>query len=187
MTIEGTIRKLLPAEKRLFRDHLMRLDTEARRKRFTHSVADSFIERYAKKSGEPGTIVYGYFENGQMRGAAELKWNGRTASQTAEAAFSVESEYANKGVATELMGRVIRSARNRGFRHLVLFCLPDNAKMQAIASKYHADLRFEDGAVIGDIVPERPDYFSFAAESFEDRVGYLLAIIDVGARFKTAA
>ena len=51
--------------------------------------------------------------------------------------------------------------------------------MQAIARKHEAELRFEYGEVIGEIVPIDPDYFSILAEAMEDRVGYLLAVLDV--------
>ena len=51
--------------------------------------------------------------------------------------------------------------------------------MQAIARKHEAELRFEYGEVIGEIVPVDSDYFSIMAEAMEDRVGYLLAVLDV--------
>ncbi len=51
------------------------------------------------------------------------------------------------------MGRVIRAARNRGVHLLYMSCMAENAKMQAIARKHEADLRFEYGEVVGEIVP----------------------------------
>lgn len=63
----------------------------------------------------------------------------------------------------------IRAARNRGVHHLYLSCLAANAKMQAIARKHDADLRFELGEVVGEIVPREPNYFSLFEEAVEDR------------------
>jgi hypothetical protein len=56
---EGTARKLWPTEADKFRDHLLRLDKESRRMRFAHSVSDSFIEDYASRMAEFGSVVYG--------------------------------------------------------------------------------------------------------------------------------
>lgn len=66
-------------------------------------------------------------------------------------------------------------------------CLAENRKMQTIAKKHEADLRFEYGEVIGEIVPHNSDYFSVMAEAMEDRVGYLLAVLDVSRESKSKA
>ena len=85
------------------------------------------------------------------------------------------------------MGKVIRAARNRGVQHLYMSCLAENAKMQTIARKYEAALRFEFGDVVGEIVPEGPDYFSLLAEAMDDRAGYLMAVLDLHTRMPKAA
>ena len=86
----------------------------------------------------------------------------------AEVAFSVERPFINRGIATQLMGRMILTARNRGLRHLNLVCLPDNAKMQAIARHYGADLKVTEGSVIADIIPKEPDYQSWFGEMLDE-------------------
>jgi GNAT superfamily N-acetyltransferase len=183
----GSIRKLWPQEADKFRDHLLRLDKDSRRMRFAHGVSDSFVEDYAGRMSDLGSIVYGHFENGEVRAAAELRKLGDTWGHEAEAAFSVEKAYQEKGLGTELMGRVIRSARNRGVHHLFMSCLAENGKMQSIARKYEAELRFEYGEVIGEIVPQEPNYFSLLAEAVDDRVGYMLAVLDLQKRTVKAA
>ncbi len=183
----GSIRKLWPTESDRFRDHLLRLDKDARRMRFAHGVSDSFIADYATRMTELGSIVFGYFVDGEMHGAAELRKLGDTWGHEAEAAFSVEKAFQEKGIGTELMGRVIRSARNRGVHLLYMSCLASNAKMQAIARKHEADLRFEMGEVVGEIVPEGPSYFSLLAEAVEDRVGFMMAVLDLQRRVVKAA
>ena len=184
----GTIRKLWPSESDKFRDHLLRLDKDSRRMRFAHAVSDNFIDDYAGRMNEMGAIIYGYLEGGEVRAVAELKKLGDTWGQEAEAAFSVEPGYQEKGIGTELMGRVIRAGRNRSVNHLYMSCLAEIRKMQAIARKHEADLRCEYGEVIGEIVPIDPNYFSILAEAMDDRVGYLLAVLDVSReRTKKAA
>jgi GNAT superfamily N-acetyltransferase len=186
-TGNGTIRKLWPTEADRFRDHLLRLDKETRRLRFAHFVSDAFIEDYAGRMADFGSVVYGYNLDGRVRAAAELRRLGDVWGEEAEAAFSVERSYQDQGVGTELMGRVVRAARNRGIRRLYMSCLAENAKMQAIARKHEADLRFEYGEVIGEIWPDSPNYFSIMAEAAEDRVGFMIAVLDLQSRLVRAA
>jgi GNAT superfamily N-acetyltransferase len=183
----GSVRKLWPTETDKFRDHLLRLDKESRRSRFAHSVSDAFIEDYASRMTEFGSIVYGHIVEGHVRGAAELRRLGDSWGQEAEAAFSVEKPYQDHGVGTELMGRVVRAARNRGIRRLYMSCLAENSKMQTIAKKHEAELRFEYGEVVGEILPETPNYFSIMAEAAEDRVGFMIAVLELHSRLVRAA
>ncbi len=187
----GVIRKLLPMEAPRFRDHLIRLDSTSRRMRFAHAVSDGFIEDYAAQMGANGAIVYGWFHDDELRATAELRRIGETALETwgdeAEAAFAVEPEFQGRGVATELMGRVIRSARNRGVRQLIMTCLAGNAKMQAVARHHDVDLRFEQGEVVGELLPDAANVGSLMAEAFDDRFGYWMAVFDGKARAIKAA
>src|SRR5690349_7190194 len=136
----GSVRKLWPTETERFRDHLLRLDKESRRLRFAHAVSDAFIEDYASRMTEFGSVVYGHILDGHVRGAAELRRLGDSWGTEAEAAFSVEKPYQDQGVGSELMGRVVRAARNRGIRRLYMSCLAENSKMQTIARKHEAEL-----------------------------------------------
>lgn len=185
--LHGNFRKLLPTETVLFRDHLLRLDLDSRRLRFTNAVPDDYIASYAMKAGEAGSLVYGYFDNGHLRAAGELKRASAFWGKTAEAAFSVESGYTNHGLASELMGLIIRSARNRGVRHLILSCLAENSPMQAIARKYANELQIDHGDVVADILPAGADYMSVAAEMYEDRFVLYLAALDHYARLARQA
>ena len=179
---EGTLRKLWPTDTDKFRDHLMRLDKDTRRSRFACQVSDAYVEDYARGMSENGSIVHGYVEHGEIRAVAELKKLGDTWGNEAEAGFSVEPSHQDKGIGTELMGRVIRSARNRGVHLLFMSCLAENAKMRAIARNHEAGLRFEYGEIIGEIIPQDRNYFSMVAEAVDDRVGYLMAILDLQSR-----
>jgi RimJ/RimL family protein N-acetyltransferase len=183
----GSIRKLWPAESEKFRDHLLRLDKESRRMRFGHGVSDAFIEDYARRMNDMGSIVYAYIAGGVVRAAAELRKLGDVWGKEAEAAFSVEKPYQDHGIGTELMGRVILAARNRGVQRLYMSCLVDNHRMQAIARKYTATLRFEYGEVVGEIVPQGPDYFSIVTEAVDEPVGLMMAVLELQERLAKAA
>lgn len=182
-----TVRKLWPHEWERFRDHLLRLDKDSRRLRFAHAVADSFIEEYATRMSDMGGLVVVAMIDGEVRAAAELRKLGEMWGREAEAAFSVERQFQDRGLGTELMGRIIRAARNRGVQLVYMSCLAENARMRTIAQRYEAELRFEYGDVIGEIVPETADYFSLMAEAVEDRVGYMMAVLDLSARLVKAA
>ena len=183
----GAIRKLWPTETDKFREHLLRLDKDSRRLRFAHSVSDSFVDDYASRMAEFGSVVCAYILDGRVRAAAELRRLGDAWGEEAEAAFSVEKAFQDQGIGTELMGRVVRAARNRGIRRLYMSCLAENSKMQAIARKHEADLRFEYGEVIGEILPDTPNYFSILAEAAEDRVGFMIAVLELHSRMVRAA
>jgi GNAT superfamily N-acetyltransferase len=184
----GTFRKLWPSETEKFRDHLLRLDQTSRRMRFAHAVSDSFIEDYASHVSDTGNIVHAWLdESGTVRAAAELKQMGGAWGREAEAAFSVEAAFQDRGIGRELMGRVIRSARNRGVAHLFMSCLPNNQKMQAIARRFDAELSYEYGEVVGDIIPESSNYFSIMAEEVDDSFGLMMAVFDLRNRRTAAA
>ncbi len=187
VTGEGIVRRLWPTETDKFRDHLLRLDNESRRMRFAHSVSDAFIEEYARRMTHYGSLVHGYLVDGKVRAAAELRRLGDAWGEEAEAAFSVERQYQGHGIGTELMGRVLRAARNRNIRRLYMSCLADNAKMQAIARKHDALLRYESGDVVGEILPAQPSYLSLAQEAAADRMGFIIAVLDLQAKLVRAA
>jgi RimJ/RimL family protein N-acetyltransferase len=184
--LPGVIRKLWPTERALFRDHLLRLDPESRHMRFAHGVSDSFIETYAERMANPGSVTYAYLENGSVRAAAELKQAGGIWGRDAEAAFSIESSFQDRGLGTLLMGRLIRAARNRGVHHLTMNCLADNERMQAVAKKHDAGLRIEMGEVTGEIIPSGLDYFSMLEEAADDRAAFVFGFLEMQSRLRQA-
>jgi RimJ/RimL family protein N-acetyltransferase len=184
---QGTIRKVLRSETHLIEEHLLRLESDARRRRFGHDVSEQFVRDYVLHAADLGNLTFGFFLDGDIHGVAELRQSERAFGHTAEVAFSVERAFANFGIGTKLMGRIIRSARNRGIRHLLLVCLTDNLKMQAIARHYGADLSIEDGSIVADIVPKRPDYASITSEYLDDRMIFVQAAFDLQTRLARMA
>jgi GNAT superfamily N-acetyltransferase len=171
----------------MFRDHLLRLDGDSRRMRFGHAVSNAFVEDYVARTDLMASVVYGAFHGEGMHAAAELRKLGESWGQEAEAAFSVERTHQDLGIGTELMGRIIKAARNRGVHHLFMSCLAENGKMQAIARKYDAELRFENGDVIGEILPAFPSYASILEEAIEDGRGYMMAVLDIRRKLASRA
>jgi GNAT superfamily N-acetyltransferase len=148
----GTVRTLRQQEELpLLRDHLLRLDAESRHDRFHGFLDDSFIERYAAKCAEDGTVIIAYLEGGVVRGAAELHPPDQASDAMPEIAFSVEACVRRQGVGSILFRKLIAEARSRGYRSLRITTGAQNQAMRALASKFGAHLTFRHGESTGSI------------------------------------
>jgi GNAT superfamily N-acetyltransferase len=163
----GVIRKLWINETDAYRDHLLRLDRDSRYRRFSGAVSDDFIAHHAETANQAGVVVYGFFFEGVLRGAAELRPMGTFTSE-AEAAFSVEQPWQSHGVGTVLLERTLLSARNRGIKSLHMHCLAENQRMQQLARKFDAEFSFDFGGVIGEVDPPRSTPLSLLREAMAD-------------------
>lgn len=187
LTADGTVRKLWPTEADAYRDHLLRLDRESRNTRFSGAIGDEFIARHAETIRDFGVIVHGFFVDGVLRGAGELRPVGPLFSHEGEAAFSIEKDWQSHGVGTALLERTLLSARNRGIRLLRMDCLAGNKRMQQLARKFEADFTFDFGSVVGEVKAPRYTALSIAREAMEDAHGVASAMLDAQMRlFKVA-
>ena len=178
----GMVRKLWINETDIYRDHLLRLDRESRRRRFSGAVSDEFIIHHAASANEIGVVVHGFFVDGVLRGAAELRSFGPMFAREAEAAFSIEQPWQSHGVGTLLLERTLLSARNRGIKLLSMHCLADNQRMQQLARKFEAGLKFDFGSVVGEVDPPRSTPLSLMREAVADAHGVATAILDAQSR-----
>src|SRR5262249_45680333 len=87
----GAVRKLWVGETELYRQHLLRLYAESRRHRFGGAVSDEFIRRYSGPSTLNGAVIYGFFVEGVLRGAAELRLLARAGEAEAASASTILS------------------------------------------------------------------------------------------------
>lgn len=163
---DGTLRALEHSDQASFRDHLIRLDPECRLARFAMPTDEAFLRQYAQISFALDTDILGYFEDGILRGSAELRPIDVGAS--AEIAFAVERTQQRRGIGTLLMRRTLLAARERGIRRIYMNCLTANQAMQALACKFSTELAIEDGDVVGVLNanpparPPRANGFEFA-------------------------
>ena len=150
--VPGTVRTLSQREELpLLRDHLLRLDNASRHDRFHGFIDDSFIERYAEKCANDGTVVIAYIEDGVVRGAAELHPPEQSPDSQPEIAFSVEASVRRRGVGSILFARLIREARAKGYASLRITTGAQNEAMRALANKFGAQLAFRHGESTGNI------------------------------------
>ncbi len=152
MLARGYVRTLRQQEELpLLRDHLLRLDPESRHDRFNGFMDDSFIESYAARCADDGTIIIAYVEDGVVRGAAELHPPDQSLDALPEIAFSVEASVRRQGVGIILFKRLISEARWKGYRALRITTGAENHAMRALASKFGAHLVFRHGESTGTI------------------------------------
>lgn len=146
----GYVRTLIQQEELpLLRDHLLRLDPESRHDRFHGFLDDRFIDRYAARCADDGTVIVAYIVDGVVRGAAEL--HPPEGDTLPEVAFSVEAPVRRQGVGSALFRRLIAEARWKGYKHLRITTGADNYAMRALAYKFGAHLVFQNGESAGTI------------------------------------
>jgi GNAT superfamily N-acetyltransferase len=149
-SVPGYVRTLSQQEELpLLRDHLLRLDAASRHDRFNGFLDDSFIERYAARCAEDGTVIVAYIVDGMVRGAAEL--HPPEGDSLPEVAFSVEASARRQNVGTILFSRLIAEARWKGFKRLRITTGAENHAMRALARKFGANLQFRHGESTGTI------------------------------------
>lgn len=168
-------RKLLPTERTLLADHLIRLSPEDRRLRFGGMfLRDDAIRRYVDSIDWARSWHVGFFDDGALRAVVQLSVPRQGSDAfgaapwmrpgAAEFAVSVEKTWQRRGVATRLMGQAVVVARNRHVRDLYMLCLPENEPMRRLAKKVGIRLVFRDGEVTGHVDLPAPDQLTVFAE-----------------------
>ena len=148
----GNVRTLRQQEELpQLRDHLLRLDPQSRHDRFHGFMDDDFIERYAAKCADDGTVIIAYVEDGVVRGAAELHPPDQSPDSLPEIAFSVEASVRRQGVGIILFRKLIAEARAKGYKNLRITTGAGNEAMKALANKFGAHLTFRHGESTGSI------------------------------------
>ena len=183
---DGVLRRLAPADLDGFRGHLLRLDAQSRRSRFGMDASDAFVTAYAERCFGIDDVIYGFVSDGVVRAAGELRGIGHNLplgfGGSAEAAFSVEIEWRRQGLGAQLMGRIVRAARNRRARTLYMSCLANNEPMLRLARKFSAELRFEPQAADGQVAPRAPTPATVLSEAADDAAGFATAMMDLHRR-----
>jgi GNAT superfamily N-acetyltransferase len=187
------IRRLWPADKEAFRDHLLKLDQRSRHLRFGGGMSDEFLARYAENCFGKGDLLYGAFADRKLVGAAELRSNQAIWSEQApfgrnihaEAAFSVDQAYRRRGVGEKLFKRILRAAANHGVETIEIVCLPENVGMQSLSKKFDAHFTFEANWLTGRLTARRPTALSLIQEASGDALDFGASLFD--ARWRAVA
>ena len=174
----GLVRKLWIGEAYRYRDHLLRLDANSRRKRFGGAVSDAYIRQHVETSLWLDALLQGFFVEGVLRGAAELRSIEERSRIEAEVAFSVEEKWQGHGVGSALLQRTLLAARNRGIKFLHMACMADNERMQQLARKFDVELSFELGGIVGEVATPRPTPVSVMRELISEGHSFGAALLD---------
>lgn len=165
----GLFRKLRTGERDELRKHLLRLTVDDRCMRFCGTVSEAHIDYYCTHADDRYRLVVGYFVDGTLRGAGEIVFLADpTWRSGCEIALSVEKPYQNRGVGSELLRRLLVLARNRGAATVLMLCLRENRKMQTLADKFEAELKFDGSDVSGTLYPRWPTSASLMEETLSD-------------------
>jgi GNAT superfamily N-acetyltransferase len=170
-------RKLGPFETWRLRQHLLRLSPEERRLRFSGAVGDAFVTAHCERIDWLRAVIIGHFENGVLRGAAELRLETGIAGR-AELAVTVEGAYQDQGIGTELLGHAITVAANRAMRSIYMICLIDNRRMQHIARKFTDRLIVVEDQAEADLVMQFPTLVSLWQEAAADGFGFVTSWLE---------
>lgn len=167
-------RKLYPTEQWRLAQHLLRLEPEDRRRRFFAGMSDGAIAAHCRRTDWLKTLVIGCFEDGVLRGVAELRIEIGNLPFVAELALSIETDWQSEGVGTELVRRALLAAGNRGVALLQMICLAENQRVQRIARKHTDRLASGAGESEAAIPVPLPTQLSLVAEAVDDGMGFIV-------------
>ncbi|NYZ11871.1 GNAT family N-acetyltransferase [Azospirillum sp. RWY-5-1] len=171
-------RKLFPAERGHYRDHLLRLGVSDRYARFAGTVGDAVIDRHVARMDWTRTTVIAAVERGAIVGAVELCTDRTVWPDNAEIAISVEAAHQSGGIGSVLVRRALTVARNRSVARVHLLCLAENRRMRAMMRRLGARQEADGGEVTAIVELPRPSQYSLALEALEDGAGAVNSLLD---------
>lgn len=160
----ANIRKLLTTELAQYEAHLLRLGAEDRAMRFAAGVSNTYIRGHVGRIDLLRTVVLGQFEGGTLRAAAEITGLDTGWPLQAELAVTVEKDWQERGIGSDLVRRVLVLACNRAIKRVHAICLADNIKMRRIVKRFEGDIVVEMGMAEGRIDLTWPTQFTMMEE-----------------------
>lgn len=147
-----------------FASWLKNLDTEDRRLYFGMAVNDDYIDQLVSRivaSPDQHDFLVSHNCNGWL-GVLHL---ARVADDTIEFGISVDKQYRNMGVGSDLLTEAITWARNRGYQRLYLHCVSWNRVMAHLADKHGLETvqQYSDLDVMVQLPP--PSWYSLQRET----------------------
>ncbi|WP_339633052.1 GNAT family N-acetyltransferase [uncultured Sneathiella sp.] len=151
-------RELRPAEHGLLLPHLQRLGPDSLRLRFGSPVSLHTVTHYCRNEGRPLPIICGAFLGFDLRGVVELRFASGVSPTEAELAISVEDDWQQIGIGTELMTLALRCARDSHIDALAVNFVPNNMAIRRLAQKFGAGFSHQAGLVKGVFPLIKPGY-----------------------------
>lgn len=168
-----TYRKLLPTEARILAAHLCRLSHNEKSLRFMGALNEPAIKAHCDGLDWFRTVVIGFFDACELRGAVEIQIADKHTPMLYEIAVTVESAWQDRGVGTELLRRALVISSNRAARGLQIACFSDNYRIQHVAGKFGAHFKSRAGHAEADILTPPPTCWSLCAEAADDCLAWI--------------
>jgi GNAT superfamily N-acetyltransferase len=136
-TAEDGICRLELDHARSYLDHLLRLTSEDRRLRFAHTAPDRMIARSIERIDGETTTLFGWIEEGVVRGVVHLAWPDVSWLEgAAELAVSVEAEWQRQGIGRRLVEEAVAEARQRHLPAIRYVGLAENKGLLALMASF---------------------------------------------------
>lgn len=181
------IRKLWIGDKGALQVHFHGLGGDHLQQRFGRPMSPGAISRYCDSVDWWHSVKLGAFDGGAMVGVGELQAVGHLFPCRSEIAVSVWPNWQDRGVGTALVRRLIRAARNRAWRQLVIICGAENRKILHLCRKFGSDMTFCGNGVESRIETPWPDYGSLLIEAIDDYAAMLTQIQQNSGALMTSA
>lgn len=174
---EVPIRRLRVFDKAQVVLHFNNLNPETLLSRFGTPIQPDRLQTYIDTMFDTAAIVFGAFPDSQLRGVGELRRLPESRNQIAEAAFTVEEPWQDKGIGDALLSRIITAAQNRGIREVHMLCLATNQKMRRLALRHKAELDLVPGQIEATLTTLWPTPFSLVEELSGEYHAFAKAIL----------
>ena len=122
--------------------------------------------------------MVGCFVRGELRAVAELRTEPKVWPGEGELAVSVEKEFQGQGFGSGVVRRIMTVSRNRSLRRLMLICMINNRRMQAIVRKFLGKLECDSGEATGWIEMPWPNQVSLIQEMLDNSAALVNGVLD---------
>lgn len=159
------IRRLGPQDHAEVCAHLARLGAGDLYARFSQPMNAVALENFCRGVSWLRTYLLGYFVDDEIHGIGELRLERYREPDVAELALSIEQEFQNLGIGTELFRRLLLLARNRGLRGVWFQYRMENLRLKRIAEKFGAKIRVNEGEADGCLDLQSPGVLAQLGET----------------------
>ena len=143
-----TVRHLRPGEESPARDVFDQMSARSRRMRFLTGINRLTTPMLKALAAVSDGMHVAFVAEAEGRAIALARWMRlHPASGTAEVAFDVADAWQGRGLATDLLERLLESARRSGVDTLLWVHAPENLPVARLAARLGGSVQITDGLV----------------------------------------